>query len=372
MADEHPLHPEIRSIVSLFMAHTQKIYFSGPLIHKLESTPCGYKPQKDEGWRDIWAQLTGTTLSIWDMEEVKKAHQEGTEVPPSYVGITDAVRPPFIHTIHATQRIPSSQSVCVLGAVTQPAIPNSPRKYTNVITLNTAGMNLLLFSCPSTQDVISWVAAFRLSCWEKSRLEEIYTAHLIRITLNNSSNAPSTLTDGRLEGWVRVRIAGQTDWKRLWMCVSAGTISSATRSSTDVASISSKSPLIPGHNSYVRPKKRRISGLFLQKKSTGVPELPERARISLYVSPRRKDESPVLTVEAVTQAFAVYPERPELISSSTLFKLEGTYGDEEMCTNMKGREGCMLLMSDSAGVRGVSWEMQRWLIGDHASFSELL
>jgi CCR4-NOT transcriptional complex subunit CAF120 len=157
------------------------------------------------------------------------------------------------------------------------------------------------------------------------------------------------------------------------MCVSAGTISSVSRSSTDVASISSKSPLIPEHNSfYVRPKKHRISGLFSQKKSAGLPDLPERARISLYVDPRRKDENPVLTFEAVTQAFAVYPEQPKLISSSTLFKLEGTYGDEETCANMKGREGCMLLMSDSAGVRGVSWEMQKWLIGEHASFSELL
>jgi CCR4-NOT transcriptional complex subunit CAF120 len=108
--DEHPLHPEIRSIVSLVAAHAEKIYFSGPLVHKLESNPYSRKPHKDEGWRDIWAQLTGATLSIWDMVEVKKAHQEGREVPPSYVNITDAVRPPFIHTIHATQRIrhPSS------------------------------------------------------------------------------------------------------------------------------------------------------------------------------------------------------------------------------------------------------------------------
>jgi CCR4-NOT transcriptional complex subunit CAF120 len=198
--------------------------------------------------------------------------------------------------------------------VVQPATPKSPPcKYNNVITLNTAGTNLLLFSCPSTQDVISWVAAFRLSCWEKSRLEEIYTAHLIRITLNDGRNAPSTLTDGRLEGWVWVRIAGRTDWKRLWMCVSARTISSITRSSTDVASISSKSPLITGqnrsHSSYVTSKTHHISGLFSEEKPRRLPELPERAHIYLYDCPRRKDENPVLTFEAVTQAFAVYPER---------------------------------------------------------------
>ena len=74
----------------------------------------------------------------------------------------------------------------VLGSVTMPATATSPaQKYTNVLTLNNAGSNLLLFACPSTQALLSWTAALRLSAWEKSRLEEIYSAHLIRITLNS-------------------------------------------------------------------------------------------------------------------------------------------------------------------------------------------
>ena len=358
------LHPEVRSIVSLTMAHTQKIYFSGPLVHKFDRNPDGQKPHKEEVWHDVWAQLYGTTLSIWDMGEVKIANQQGKEVPPSYVNITEAVRPPFHLSYLRDSTKHSLQFVHVLGAITQPATATSPpRKYHNVITLNTAGTNLLLFSCPTTQDLISWATAFRLSCWEKSRLEEMYTAHLIRITLNDGRSTPSTLTHGRLEGWVRVRIAGQTGWKRLWMCVSAGAITSATRSSTDVASISSKLPLIPGYNprnsSYT--KKHRISGLFSRDKSNN---LPERASISLHLAPRGKDKKkPLLTFDAVTQAFAVYPERPKLISSSTLIKMEGTYGDEEMCANMRHREGWMLLMPDLEGARSVSGEMLKWLIG---------
>lgn len=76
------------------MAHTQKIYFSGPLVHKLERNPDGQKPH-NAGWHDVWAQLYGTTLSIWDMGEVKIANQQGKEVPPSYVNVTEAVSPPF-------------------------------------------------------------------------------------------------------------------------------------------------------------------------------------------------------------------------------------------------------------------------------------
>ena len=77
------------------MAHTQKIYFSGPLVHKLDRNPDGQKPHKDEGWREVWAQLYGTTLSIWDMGEVKVANQQGKEVPPSYINVTEAVRLAF-------------------------------------------------------------------------------------------------------------------------------------------------------------------------------------------------------------------------------------------------------------------------------------
>jgi len=196
----------------------------------------------------------------------------------------------------------------------------------------------------------------------------MYTAHLIRSTLNDDRNAPSTLTHGRLEGWVRVRIAGQTGWNRLWMCLSAGAITTATRSSTDVTSIASKSSIISGnprHSSYTMPKKTRFAGLFSRNKPN---DFPERATISLYIAPRGKDKrKALLTFDAVTQAFAVYPERPELISSSTLIKLEGTYGDEDMCANMKHREGWMLLMPDLEGVRTVSEEMLKWLIGECAS-----
>lgn len=85
------LHPEIRSIVNLTSAHGQKIYFSGPMVRRLERQPDGQRPAKDEGWRHVWAQLGGTTLSLWDMKEIDEASKQGKQVPPSYVNVTDAV-----------------------------------------------------------------------------------------------------------------------------------------------------------------------------------------------------------------------------------------------------------------------------------------
>ena len=46
---------------------------------------------KDDGWRDVWAQLGGTTLSLWDMKEIQEASKQNRQVPPKYVNIQDSV-----------------------------------------------------------------------------------------------------------------------------------------------------------------------------------------------------------------------------------------------------------------------------------------
>ncbi|KAI0635974.1 hypothetical protein C8Q77DRAFT_1155712 [Trametes polyzona] len=340
-----PLHPEIRSVVQLTLAHAHKVYFSGPLVRRIERQPDGQKPAKDDGWREVWAQLGGTTLSVWDMEEIREASKQGRQVPPAYINVTDA----FVH---------------VLGSISLPPSPGAPqRRYTNVLTLNTAGSNLYLFSCPSAEALMQWTAALRLSAWEKSRLEEIYTAHLIRITLNDGRSAPSSLVAGRLEGWVRIRIAGQTDWKRLWMVVSAGN----HLGHPDHGSISST-----GHDrpeSPTAPRKRRMSHLFSREKSPTRSHLPSRPMIQLFPSSRPKDrKKALLTMRSVSQAFAVYPERPELISRSTLMKLEGQLGDEEMAGVLKMREAWLLVMPELEGQNMRATEMLRWIIAIHDAF----
>lgn len=338
------LHSEIRSVVQLTVAHARKIYFSGPLTKRVERLPDGQRPIKDDGWVDVWAQLGGTTLSIWDMREVQEANRQGKEVPPTYFNVTDAF-------------------VQVLGAVIGPAAGDQPaKKYMNVLTLNTAGSNLVLFSCPDSDALISWASAFRLAAWEKSRLEEIYSAHLIRITLPHGKDTPSTLVRGRMEGWVRIRVAGQTDWKRMWMVVSAGSesFSDLARSSTNDGS---------GRPGPVEaPRKKRMSNLFSRDHQD--EPLPPRPLLSLFASPKSKDKKqPLLTLKEMSQAFAVYPERPELISRSTLMKLEGYLGEEETAGSMRNRQGWLLVMPELEFGNTQPSEMLRWLVAIHDAFA---
>ncbi len=155
---------------------------------------------------------------------------------------------------------------------------------------------------------------------------------------------------GRIEGWARVRIAGQTDWKRFWVVVQDG--------SQGIDQV----PPGPEHaNGAATLVKKRVSNIFSSK---DLPSLPPKPIISMFLSPKPKDRrKPALSLSCVTQAFAVYPDRPELISKGTLIKVEGTFGDEEMAATFRIREGCAFIMPVIENNIGVAGEILKWVVG---------
>lgn len=62
------------------------------------------------------------------------------------------------------------------------------------------------------------------------------------------------------------------------------------------------------------------------------------------------------------QAFAVYPERPEVIQKSTLIKVEGLLGQEDLGGTMKGKESWLMIMPQTQQEYPVL-ELIKWLIG---------
>jgi len=153
-----------------------------------------------------------------------------------------------------------------------------------------------------------------------------------------------------MEGWAKIRIAGQTDWKRLWLVVQEG---------------SDEQPQNGAGPTTLVKKKKRMSSLFSSKDSASIHSLlPPKPVISMFASPKPKDRKrAALTVSSITQAFAVYPERPELISKSTLIKIEGTFGDEEMAQNLRTREGYIMFMPEVESSNGQPAEMLKWIVG---------
>jgi CCR4-NOT transcriptional complex subunit CAF120 len=135
------------------------------------------------------------------------------------------------------------------------------------------------------------------------------------------------------------------------MVVSSGTSQDASGSSA------------PPGTLYEPQRRKRISALFgrEENQSLSISSIP---LVAFYLSPKPKDKKkPFLTLQVITQAFAVYPERPELINKSTLMKIEGTIGNEDVATSMRGKEGWVLVMPElEAGVPQTK-ETIRWLIG---------
>jgi CCR4-NOT transcriptional complex subunit CAF120 len=116
--------------------------------------------------------------------------------------------------------------------------------------------------------------------------------------------------------------------------------------------------------------KRRISSLFGGRDNSQSQPPSSTPLAAFYLSPKPKDrKKPFLTLRNITQAFAVYPERPELINKSTLMKIEGSIGDEEVALSMRKREGWVLVMPElEAGVPQAN-ETIRWLIGATVPYS---
>lgn len=111
-------------------------------------------------------------------------------------------------------------------------------------------------------------------------------------------------------------------------------------------------------------KKNRLSALFNRDHSPPRGPATARPTIQFFTSNKQKDmKRALLTVRDVTQTFAVYPERPNLIDTASLLKVEGSLGDEEAAGTMRNREGWVLIIPEPDSKGQPAAEMRKLLIG---------
>lgn len=156
-----------------------------------------------------------------------------------------------------------------------------------------------------------------------------------------------------MEGWAKVRVGGTTEWQRIWFVVSA---------TGGGGSIDAGRPSPGSGPGTIKRNRMSIFGKGSNHNEFAPPT------VTLYTSEKTKDRKrPKYTLTNVTQAFAVYPERPEIIQSSTLFKIEGSVQDEEIKPNEHARrpaqDGYLLVMPEAEPTRPGSTEMLKWLVG---------
>ena len=375
---------DLRKALALHEAQHKKIYMEGYLSRREELNVDG-KPlhpgDAKKQWQLCFVQLCGTVLSTWNVRAMEEAAKRGQEVPPSYTNITDS----FVDYVgHLTED--------------KQAVVNSKGHYENVFALNSAGNNRTFFCVEGPVGkrlVQAWVNAIRLASWEKVRLEEIYTGALLRArmgavgalqrrgSLNRSAGSggpdegeadeasisgmaiKSPLSKGKLEGWVKARFMGSTEWKRSWLVLCDKPEEAETKSKFwKLGGAGSRSSVmsLTGTPQLGSPDS---SGPTLDQVEP--PPGSNGARgIGLFYE-NKKSKTPFAALLFVGHAFAVYPSRPELVEGSSLFKVEGALPMSQVLsgTNRVRQTGWVMLMPDLEGGsnKGANAEMMKWVIG---------
>ncbi|KAL1920098.1 uncharacterized protein VTP21DRAFT_1244 [Calcarisporiella thermophila] len=169
----------------------------------------------------------------------------------------------------------------------------------NIFTLNTAGVNQYLFEGPDAASVNQWVCAIRLSCFEGARLHELYTGAIV---LRQPSSGKRTPADKptKFTGYLQVRFAGSTEWQRYWV-------------------------VVPDRGKDVWQKETQC--LFYAHKG---------------------DKLPAVKMVRVYQAYAIFPEKADLIERCSIHKVEGSLVSSKSPFAKPGPPTYALLMADTS------------------------
>ncbi|KAI8146745.1 hypothetical protein BJV82DRAFT_576268 [Fennellomyces sp. T-0311] len=293
------LPPDLQNIQRLYEQYHLKIYMEGYLYRKAESK----RMSGDETWIRSYVELSGSVLTLWDAD----LPGDG-EVLPQYVNISDTT------TVELNEH--------------------------GMVSLKTGSTNRYLFEyvddntgeTDRNTELEKWVRAIRLSCFEGTRIHEIYTKKFIMRNKNvqdgdDDDDVEEDLLSkpmSKMEGFVQVRFANSNEWQKYWVVVSD----------------------------------RRS-----EKKLFGKKSVPSHGQLMFYES--KKAKHPIMTLVNVTQAYTVYPETPQLIDMVTLLKVDGRVPGEDEPQDMDpslANTTSVLLMTSS------TIELVQWLVGVFDAF----
>ena len=166
----------------------------------------------------------------------------------------------------------------------------------NVLSISTAGKNRYLFHFNSFHSLTQWTAGIRLSMFENTSLQELYTGSLIagKGKLLNNIKVIMERSRFRTEDWARVRFGAGTPWRRCWCVIDP-----------------------PNEKEFQKEQKS------LKKRSAYERPIVLKGDIKFYDTKKTKKVTPIATITDAYSAYAIYPQSKPLIDQSTLVKVEG-------------------------------------------------
>ncbi|KIV91869.1 hypothetical protein PV10_06360 [Exophiala mesophila] len=265
---------ELIPVFSFLSSHSNKLYQEGYFL-KLNDLDTSGRPNADRNWTECFAQLVGTVLSLWDAAALDAAGQEG-EVAPTFINLADA-------SLKMIETLPTRNP--------------DVQPLQNVLSISTAGKNRYLLHFNSLHSLTQWTAGIRLSMFEHTSLQELYTGSLIAGKGKHLNNIKTIMERSRFvtEDWARVRFGAGTPWRRCWCVIEP----------PDEKEWQKMNKTMKKRSAYERP-----------------PTLP-KGIIKFYDTKKTKKVTPIATITDAYSAYAIYPQSKPLIEQSTLVKLEG-------------------------------------------------
>ncbi|CDO92743.1 unnamed protein product [Kluyveromyces dobzhanskii CBS 2104] len=264
------LSPELVPIVTLLSAQSHRRYHEGVFLIlkdlKSDGSPA------DRVWKEVFGVLIGTQLALWDATELGKNENDTEKLMEA------TLKPTYINFTDAQLKQLNSSDANLQG-------PNASRKNVeNTIVVSTTLKNRYFLQFSDTSSFQRWVSAFRLSAFEFTLLQEAYTGAFLSTRGAKLSDIRVILADTKFdyEDWVSVRFGAGMPWKRCYAVIS-------------------------------QPTKKNKEG---KKKHTG--------EINFYENEKKtKKVKAMATITDAHAVYAIYPQSPVLIDTSTMIKLEG-------------------------------------------------
>ncbi|RHZ87438.1 hypothetical protein Glove_34g92 [Diversispora epigaea] len=280
---------EMRPVLHLFDVYSRKIYIEGYLCRKIISPS-----QNQQEWLEYYVELCGSVLSLW------KVLNLDSELP-------EVSQTPIIINIfnYATE-------IC------SPIVDGSSQRI-NVFLVNAGQNDKFYLQAPNERALDLWVSAIRLSCYEGSRLQEVYTATLFKRPELRDYIAGTVLIKGKLEGYLQVQFNYSDEPKKYWVVVS---------------------------DHRAEDKKKKSDLAFT------------RGQALFYET--KKSKKPFMTLANVLQAYAIYPDNPTLIEKTISIRVEGSLFPTKSTDNKLGE--FVILTAESIN------ELSKWVVGFFDSF----
>lgn len=303
----------------------------------------------------VYVHIAGVNMSVWESAALERAARERRQIAPTASNISNAICGVY------DQETPESKA-------TKMSFPTA-----HTFSLSTLGKNKILFACPDAASLKTWITAIRLAVWERSRLLEIYTGALLASRLLSvEGKTPETpLKNGGFEGFVRVRLPGETEWRRLWMVVLDGVPTPDEPVDNGIPAPTSEATDGKGRGFFVKFARSNTSTSQapLPTQATLAKAEPATRPCSITFWLRRSDATargriPVASLSKVHSVVSIFPDSRQKIATSSYFKIAGVFVNRDIRSKGRDgpvqqfREGSLTAIADEGGCA----EMLRWLM----------